>query len=167
MSPDGPRDQCGTAHRRADEVAMDTFTVRLPRWPVLLRLLGRDSLVRTIDRIEALVLALAVAVSLLAAPIAAAVGTAVYDSSRHLYAEQADTRHTVVATVTDVPDSPILRTRHHHRAGPMGCRRHRTHRRSQGAIDNENLVTPLRYGSTTAEHWSPHQPRPSAPPWRP
>ena len=69
---------------------MDTFTVGLPRWPVLLRLLGRDPLVRTTDRIEALVLALAVVVSLVAAPIAAAVGTAVYDSRRHLYAEQAD-----------------------------------------------------------------------------
>ena len=90
---------------------MDTFTVRLPRWPVLLRLAGRDPLVRTIDRIEALVLVLAVAVLLLAIPIAAALGTAVYDSSRHIYAEQAHTRHTVAATVTDVPASrQILRT---------------------------------------------------------
>jgi hypothetical protein len=38
---------------------MDTLTLRLPRWPVLLRLLGRDPLVRTTDRIEALVLVLA------------------------------------------------------------------------------------------------------------
>jgi hypothetical protein len=39
------------------------------------------------------------------------VGTAVYDSSRHIYAEQAHTRHTVAATVTDVPASQqILRT---------------------------------------------------------
>ncbi|MET0993627.1 MAG: hypothetical protein ABWY20_05890, partial [Mycobacterium sp.] len=68
---------------------MDTFTVRLPRWPVLLRLAGRGPLVRTIDRIEALVLVLAVVVSLIAAPIAAAVGTAVYDSSRQAYAEHA------------------------------------------------------------------------------
>src|SRR6478752_5200791 len=95
----------------AEEAATDTFTVRLPRWPVLLRLAGRDPLVRTIDRIEALVLVLAVVVSLLAAPITAAVGTAVYDSSRHIYAEQAHTRHTVNATVTDVPVSQqILRT---------------------------------------------------------
>jgi hypothetical protein len=90
---------------------MDTFTVRLPRWPVLLRLRGRDPLVRTTDRIEALVVVLAVVVSLLAVPIAAAVGTAVYDSRRQAYAEQADARHTVPATVTDVPASPqILRT---------------------------------------------------------
>ena len=111
MKSHGPHDQRGTAHRSADNAAMDTFTVRLPRWPVLLRLAGRDPLVRTIDRIEALVLVLAVAVSLIAAPIAAAVGTAVYDSSRHIYAVQAHTRHTVAATVTDVPASQqILRT---------------------------------------------------------
>ena len=111
MKSHGPHDQRGTAHRSADNAAMDTFTVRLPRWPVLLRLAGRDPLVRTTDRIEALVLVLAVAVSLIAAPIAAAVGTAVYDSSRHIYAEQAHTRHTVAATVTDVPASQqILRT---------------------------------------------------------
>ena len=90
---------------------MDTFTVRLPRWPILLRLLGRDPLVRTIDRIEALVFVLVVVVSLLAAPISAAVGTAVYDTSRRAYAEQAETRHTVAATVTDVPASQqLLRT---------------------------------------------------------
>ena len=90
---------------------MDTFTVRLPRWPVLLRLRGRDPLVRTTDRIEALVLVLAVVVSLLAVPIAAAVGTEVHDSSRQIYAEQSHTRHTVTATVTDVPAAQqILRT---------------------------------------------------------
>jgi hypothetical protein len=90
---------------------MNTFTVRLPRWPVLLRLLGRDPLVRKIDRIEALVVVLAVLVSLLAIPVAAAVGTAVYDSRRQAYAEQTDSRHTVAATVTDVPASQqILRT---------------------------------------------------------
>jgi hypothetical protein len=110
MNPHGPH-QRGTAHWGTDNAAMDTFTVRLPRWPVLLRLRGRDPLVRTTDRIEALVVVLAVVVSLLAVPIAAAVGTAVYDSRRQAYAEQADARHTVPATVTDVPASPqILRT---------------------------------------------------------
>ena len=133
MNPGRPRDQRGTAHRRADEAAMDTFTVRLPRWPILLRLNGRDPLVRTTDQIEALVFVLAVVVSLLAAPITAAVGTAVYDSSRHIYAEQAHTRHTVTATVTDVPASQqILRCRHHHRVGPMDCRGTDTRHR-QGA----------------------------------
>ena len=110
MKPHRPHDEHGTTHWRADEAATDTFTVRLPRWPILLRLLGRDPLVRTTDRIEALVFVLAVVVALLAAPITAAAGTAVYDSSRHIYAEQAHTRHTVTATVTDVPATQILRT---------------------------------------------------------
>jgi beta-lactamase regulating signal transducer with metallopeptidase domain len=111
MKPHGPHDQRGTAHWRADRTEMDTFTVRLPRWPILLRLGGRDPLVRTTDRIEALVFVLVVVVSLLAAPIAAAIGTAVYDTSRRAYAEQAETRHTVAATVTDVATSPqIVRT---------------------------------------------------------
>jgi hypothetical protein len=104
MRRHGPHDQRGTAWRTEDPV-MDTFIVRLPRWPTLLRLLGREPLVRTIDRVEAIVLVLAVVVSLLSAPIAAAVGTAVYDSNRILYAEQAHNRHTVAATVTEVPVS--------------------------------------------------------------
>ena len=110
MNPHRPHDQRGTAHWRPDATAMDSYTVRLPRWPILLRLLGRDPLVRTTDRIEALVFVLAVVVTLLAAPITAAVGTAVYDSRRHVYAEQADTRHTVTATVTDAPATQIVRT---------------------------------------------------------
>jgi hypothetical protein len=111
MTPHGPHDQRGTADWRADEAVMDTFTVSLPRWPFLLRLLGRDPLVRTTDRIEALVLVLTVVVSVLAAPIAAAVGTEVHDSRRHVYAKQAHTRHSVAATVTDVPASQqVLRT---------------------------------------------------------
>jgi hypothetical protein len=90
---------------------METFTVRLPRWPLLLRLLGRDPLVRTIDRVEALMLVLSVVVSLLCAPIAAAVGTAVYDANRQLYAEQVQNRHSLPATVTGDPASQqVLRT---------------------------------------------------------
>jgi hypothetical protein len=95
-----PQDRGVGVHGLADETPMDTFTVRLPRWPVV-RLFDRNPLIRTSDRVEALVLVLAVVVSLLAAPIAGTVGTAVHDSRRHLYAEQARTRHTVTATVTD------------------------------------------------------------------
>ena len=163
MKPHRPHDERGTTHWRADEAAMDTFTVRLPRWPILLRLLGRDPLVRTTDRIEALVFVLAVVVSLLAAPIAAAVGTAVYDSSRHIYAEQAHTRHTVAATVTDVP------------ASSKSCELARPPCRPDGLPPAPNTparsrrnrqqrpVTPLRSGSTTPERRSPHRPRPPAP----
>jgi len=103
MNPNGRHDQRRATQWRVGEVAMDTFTIRLPRWPILLRLQGRDPLVRKTDRVEALVLVLTVLLSLLAAPITAAIGTAVYDSARHTYAVQARTRHTVTATVIDVP----------------------------------------------------------------
>lgn len=63
------------------------------------RLFARNPLIRPSDRIEALVLVVAVTVSLLTVPIAAAVGTAVHDSRSRLYAEQAQSRHTVTATV--------------------------------------------------------------------
>jgi hypothetical protein len=105
MNPHRPHDQRGTAHWRPDATAMDSYTMRLPRWPLLLRLLGRDPLVRTTDRIQALVSVLTVVATLLAAPIAAAIGTQVYDSRRDVYAELATTHDTVAATVTDVPAS--------------------------------------------------------------
>jgi hypothetical protein len=101
MTTPRPDDHRVTGHGIADQAGMDTVTLRLPRWPILLRLLGRSPLVRKSDRIEALVLVLAVVVSLLAAPVAGAVGTAVHDSRRHVHAEQAQTHHTVTATVTD------------------------------------------------------------------
>jgi hypothetical protein len=75
------------------------------------RLWGRDPLVRRTDRVEALVLSLAVVVALLAVPIAAAVGTAVHDARRDHYAGQAATRSMVSATITEVPifaDGPPL-----------------------------------------------------------
>lgn len=77
---------------------MDTFTLRLPRW-LIVRIVGRNPLVRTSDRVQAAMLVLTVMVSLLAVPVAAAVGTAVHDSMRRFHTEQAQTRHTVAATV--------------------------------------------------------------------
>lgn len=73
----------------------------MPQWLLVRRLFSRNPLVRSSDRAEALVLVLAVVVSLLTAPIAAAVGTAVYDSRSRLYAEQAQNWHSVTATVID------------------------------------------------------------------
>ena len=102
MTTPQPDHQRRTGHGLDESAAMDTFTVRSPRWLVV-RLFGRNPLIRISDRIEALVLVLTVVVSLLAAPIAAAVGTAVHDSRSHLYAEQAQTRRTVTATVIDSP----------------------------------------------------------------
>lgn len=91
---------------------METFTVSLPR-RLFGRLFGRSPLIRRSDRVEALILVLVVAVSLLTVPIAAAVGTATYDARSRLYAEQAQTRRTVTATVTgndnrENPESPTV-----------------------------------------------------------
>ena len=90
-----PHDRPISTHPMADE-ALETFTVRLPRWPIF-GLFGRNPLLRASDRIEALVLALAVMVLLLAVPV----GTAVHDSRRDVYAQQHHTRHLVTATITD------------------------------------------------------------------
>ena len=78
--------QRSAAHRRSD--AMDTYTVRLPRWPILLRLLGPDPLVHTTGRIQTVLAALSVVLTLLTAPVAAGIGAEVYDARRHVYAEQ-------------------------------------------------------------------------------
>lgn len=84
--------------------ASETFGVpaRMPR--LLTRLLGLNPLVRNTDRVEALLLLVAVAVSILALPVAAAVGTAVHESRARVYAEQAQTREKVVATITGEHD---------------------------------------------------------------
>jgi hypothetical protein len=100
MTTPQPDHQRLTRQGRGDVGAFDTFTLRLPRWRFV-RLLGRNPLIRLSDRIEALVLALAVVmVSVLAGPIAATVGAAVHDSHSRSHAEQAQNRHTVIATVT-------------------------------------------------------------------
>jgi hypothetical protein len=99
MNRSHPDHQRSTGDRLGEDAAMDTFTVRLPRWRSM-RLFGRNPLIRAGDRVEALVGVFAVVVVLLAAPIAAAAGTSVYDSRSHLYAAQAQNPHTVTATVT-------------------------------------------------------------------
>lgn len=78
----GGNDQPQTTARLGDDQGWATFTLRVPRWPALMRLRGRDPLVRSVDRIEAVIITLAVALSLFAVPIAGAVGTALFDSKR-------------------------------------------------------------------------------------
>lgn len=80
------------------------FTI--PRWLLAQRLFGRNPLVRVSDRVEALVSVLAVVLSLLTLPIAAAVGTAVYESRSNLYTEQDQNRSTVAATVVEDSAAP-------------------------------------------------------------
>jgi hypothetical protein len=84
----------------ATDEAFETFAIGLPRWPIF-ELFRRNPLLRATDRIEALATAVAVMVSLLAIPVAAAIGTAVHDSQRDAYAQQHRTRHLVTATITD------------------------------------------------------------------
>ena len=87
--------------RPDDDGAIETFTVPLPR-RLFVRLFGRNPLVRARDRVEGLIVVLAVMVSLIAVPISAAVGTAVHDSRSRAYAEQVQTRRLVTATVTGI-----------------------------------------------------------------
>lgn len=64
------------------------------------RMFDRNPLVRTSDRIESVATALAVTIVMLAAAVSLAVGTSVRDSHAQTYAEQARTRHAVIATAT-------------------------------------------------------------------
>lgn len=90
-------DRPGPAGFPDEDAAMESFTVPLPR-RLAARLFGRNPLIRGSDRVEALMLALAVAVSLLAVPIGATVATAVHESRSRLYTEQAQVRRQVTAT---------------------------------------------------------------------
>jgi hypothetical protein len=84
---------------------MDTFTLNVGRsW--ILRALGRNPLVRFSDRVEAVVLVLVFVAALVVTPVAGAIGTAVYETRARLYAEEAQTRHTVAATA--IEDSTVI-----------------------------------------------------------
>ena len=85
-----------TQQRRQPD--FDTYTFRLPVWSE-----------SASDRVDRLVLTLAVLVTLLAVPVAGGVGVAVYDSNYEMYAKQALSRHVVAATVTEDAASPDLR----------------------------------------------------------
>jgi hypothetical protein len=93
-----------TGDRSDGRPATEAFAVRTPR-TLVVRLFGRNPLVRAIDRVEALILVLAFAVSVIAVPVAAAVGMAVHESRSRTYAEQAQTLRTVVATITGDSDA--------------------------------------------------------------
>ncbi|WP_051574387.1 hypothetical protein [Mycobacterium sp. URHB0044] len=89
-----------SAFRRAAVEAFEPLTLRLLQWSVV-GLFRRNPLLRASDRFEVVVVALAVMVSLLVVPIAAAVGTAVHDSRRDVYTQQGDTPHLVTPAITD------------------------------------------------------------------
>ena len=79
---------------------MLAFRLDPGRWWIA-RPLGRNPLLRGADRLEALLILVVMAGWLLVVPIAGAVGTAIYDGRHRLYAEEALTRHRVVATVVE------------------------------------------------------------------
>ena len=79
---------------------MQWLTVAWWRWR-LAQALARNPLVRTSDRIEVVVMALAVALSLAAMPVALAIGTAVHDEHARAYTAEQHDRHRVVATATE------------------------------------------------------------------
>jgi hypothetical protein len=79
---------------------MENFSIRPMTWPVL-RLLSRSPLVRTTNRVEAAVAALAVLLVVIAAACAGVIGTMIHDTETQNYREQARTRHVLVARAVD------------------------------------------------------------------
>ncbi|MDT5146984.1 MAG: hypothetical protein QOC58_1629, partial [Mycobacterium sp.] len=80
---------------------METFTLDPRRWRVA-RIVGRNPLLRRSDRIEALVVLLALVASLAVIPLAGVVGAVAYGTRECLYSQEAQERHRVVATVSEV-----------------------------------------------------------------
>jgi hypothetical protein len=82
----------------------------------VLRACGRNPLVRGIDRLELVIVAVGILVALAAAACAGALGTAVHDARSRVYIEEAHTRHAVTARTTDestivfrVDDDAVMR----------------------------------------------------------
>lgn len=83
---------------------MQAFDLNPMRWPTI-RAFGANPLIRLSDRIQAIVVVAAIAFSLLSAPIAGAIGTAVHDARSRVYAEEAHNRRPIKAIVTKIGDS--------------------------------------------------------------
>jgi uncharacterized protein HemX len=84
---------------------MSTFTLDPRRWwPMCV--FGRNPLIRAVDRLEVLMIVVAFVLSLIAIPIAGALGTAVYGARHQLYVQQAQTRHPVVTMV--IADAAVV-----------------------------------------------------------
>ena len=78
---------------------MQNGVVPITSWWVLAAC-GRNPLVRTVDRLELLVIALAILVGLFAAAGAGALGTAVHEARSSTYAAQSQMRRSATATAT-------------------------------------------------------------------
>lgn len=78
---------------------METFICDPRCWRIA-RVFGCNPLLRRADRIEAIIVLVALALSLVAVPLAGVAGTLVYQARHSQYAREASQRHAVVATVT-------------------------------------------------------------------
>ncbi|MFG1935298.1 hypothetical protein ACGFK1_32335 [Mycobacterium sp. NPDC048908] len=136
---------------------MQWLTVAWWRWR-LAQARGRNPLVRSSDRVEVAVLAVAVVALLAVIPFAGAVGTAVHDEHAKMYAAQKLDRHRVAgaATADSKPD-------------PRGVPA-RVHARWQaGDVENAGLVThrtPVKDGSPV-DIWVDNDGRQVSPPAQP
>ncbi|WP_082956121.1 hypothetical protein [Mycobacterium sp. E3339] len=79
---------------------MEAFTLDPRCWRVA-RVFGRNPLLRRSDRIEAMVVLVAIAVSLLGVPVAGVIGATTYGARDKVYTQEARERHRVVATVDE------------------------------------------------------------------
>ena len=77
---------------------METFALG-PRG-VFARAFGQNPLVRFSDRVETIAVLLAVAISLIGVPFAAAFGTSVHEQRAHMYAQQTHDLHQLAAVAT-------------------------------------------------------------------
>jgi hypothetical protein len=108
-----------------------------PRWWVL-RACGRNPLVRRIDRLELLIVALGILVTLVAAAGAGALGTAVHDARGRVYIAQAQTRHAVTASAID--DSTIVLGVDDSTATRVGARWQVNGTEHTGSLDSDHAV---------------------------
>ena len=107
-------------------------------WWWILRACGRNPLVRSIDRLELLIVALGIFVALVAAAGAGALGTAVHDAHSRVYIAQAQTRHTVTARATE--DSTIVLRVHDSTATRVNVRWQDNGTEHTGSLDWDHAV---------------------------
>jgi hypothetical protein len=74
----------------------------------ILHVCSRNRLVRAVDRLELLVIAMAFVAALVAGACAGAIGTAVYDARSRVYIAQAQTTHAVTGTAIENSTAPTL-----------------------------------------------------------
>ena len=104
----------------------------------VLRAFGRNPLVRGIDRLELLIVALGILVVVVAAACAGALGTAVHDARSRVYIAQAQTRHAVTASAID--DSTIVLRVHDSTATIVNARWQVGGTEHTGSLDSDRAV---------------------------